>query len=490
MPMIEKTVEPHLFIILGATGDLTRRKLLPALFHLRTDGELEKQNTLIVGASLPEMSENAFRLWAYEALHNSFAGNINDLRQWCEDHLYYQSLHEGGPEDYTALSKFICRLEGARNLPQNRVFYLALPPTTVPATVEQLDQAGLLNSHGWVRVVFEKPFGHDFHSARTLNSLLHRYLDESQIYRIDHYLGKETVQNLLTFRFANPIFESLWNRDTVESVQITVAEDLGVEHRGAYYEEAGALRDMVQNHLMQLMTVVAMEVPVSFEAAAIQTEKLKVLQSIAPINPTDVAFGQYSAWEFKGQTIPGYREEPGVSPDSMTDTFVALKMDIQNWRWRGVPFYLRTGKRLPRKLTQIAVTFCQAPIQVFRSLEPNSLEPNTLLITLQPSEGYSLGFSVKNPGRPFSFTNHALQFDYSQAFGGELPEAYETLLRDIMIGDQTLFVTADFTETAWQLYSPLLTGPRNMHFYTAGSWGPKAADAIVERNGHRWQLGW
>jgi glucose-6-phosphate 1-dehydrogenase len=374
-------------------------------------------------------------------------------------------------------------------LPQNRIFYLALPPTIVPATLDLLDQTGLLKSQGWVRVVFEKPFGHDFHSARALNTLLHRHLDESQIYRIDHYLGKETVQNLLAFRFANPIFESLWNRDTIERVEITVAEDLGVEHRGAYYQEAGALRDMVQNHLTQLLTVVGMEVPTSFEASEIQAEKLKVLRSISPILPQDAIFGQYTAWNVAGQRIDGYLEEPGVSPDSTTETYVALKLEIHNWRWRGVPFYLRTGKRLPRKITQVAVTFRAAPIQVFRSLEPGSLNSNKLLITLQPSEGFSLCFSVKTPGRPFKFTDRALRFDYGQTFG-ELPEAYETLLRDVMIGDQTLFVTADFTETAWRLYDPLLVGPRPVHVYTAGSWGPKEADTLVERDGHSWQLGW
>jgi glucose-6-phosphate 1-dehydrogenase len=488
--MAEPSVEPHLFVIVGATGDLTKRKLLPALFHLRTSGELEKQNTLIVGAAQPELSEEAFRLWAYEGLNKSVGRNAPDLRRWCEESLYYHTVRQGGAEDYKKLATYIRHLETSRHLTENRVFYLALPPMAVPTAVEQLSQANLLKSHGWVRVVFEKPFGHDFRSARALNTLLHRYLDESQIYRIDHYLGKETVQNLLAFRFANPIFESLWNRDSVECVQVTVAEDIGVEHRGAYYQEAGALRDMVQNHLTQLVTVVAMEVPVSFNADAIQAEKLKVLHSIPPIDPHDVVFGQYRAWEVAGQRIPGYREEKGVAPDSLTETFVALKMEVHNWRWRGVPFYLRTGKRLPRKITQVAVTFRPAPTLLFRSLDPGSLEPNQLVITLQPSEGFALGFSVKTPGRPFSFTNRALQFDYKQAFGGELPEAYETLLRDIMIGDQTLFVTADFTETAWRLYDPLLANKRESAIYTAGTWGPLEADQLLERNGHRWQLGW
>jgi len=487
--MSEQQVEPHVFVIIGATGDLTHRKLLPALYHLRDQGILGALNTLIVGAALPEMGEEGFRLWAFEGLRQASWRNETELRAWCEECLHYQTLHEGGAQDYEALGRYIRGLERTHKMPENRVFYLALPPDTVPSAMERLDQAGLLKSHGWVRVVFEKPFGHDFPSARQLNTTLHQYIEESQIYRIDHYLGKETVQNLLAFRFANPIFESIWKRDTIEHVQITVAEDLGVEHRGAYYQQAGALRDMVQNHLTQLMTVVAMEVPASFDAAAIQSEKLKVLHSIAPITQQDVVFGQYTSWQVGGQTFPGYREEQGVPPDSTTETYVALKAEIHNWRWKGVPFYLRTGKRFPRKLTQIAVTFREAPTQVFRSLDPGSIPPNKLLITLQPSEGFSLCFSVKSPGRPFQLSDHALQFDYEKAFG-QLPEAYETLLRDVMIGDQTLFVSADFTETAWRLYAPLLTGEKSVHFYSAGSWGPSEADALLEKNGHRWALGW
>ncbi len=487
--MPEQTVEPHVFVILGATGDLTRRKLLPALYRLRDQGSDDKPDRLIVGAALPEMGEEAFRLWAYEGLLQAGWRHDKELRAWCDACLHYQTLHEGTPQDYEALAGFIRRLERSHGMPENRVFYLAMPPATVPAAVELLDGVGLLKSHGWVRVVFEKPFGHDFPSARALNTTLHRYLDESRIYRIDHYLGKETVQNLLAFRFANPIFESLWKRDNVESVEITVAEDLGVEHRGAYYQQAGAVRDMVQNHLTQLMTVVAMEVPVSFEASAIQAEKLKVLHSVEPISPQDVVYGQYTSWHATNVAIPGYREEHGVPFDSSTETFVALKAQIHNWRWKGVPFYLRTGKRLPRKLTQITVTFREAPTQVFRSLDPSSIPPNKLVITLQPTEGFSLCFSVKSPGRPFQFSARALQFDYEKAFG-ELPEAYETLLRDVMIGDQSLFVSAEFTETAWRLYDPLLAGEKTIHPYTAGTWGPREADALLERNGHQWQLGW
>lgn len=487
--MLDQRVEPHIFVILGATGDLTRRKLLPALYQLRDHGVLEKQNTLILGSALPEMGEEGFRLWAFEGLHKAGWRRDHDLRNWCESCLFYQTLREGTRQDYDALAGYLLNLERGHHMPGNRIFYLALPPEAVPATIERLDDAGLLRSHGWVRVVVEKPFGHDFPSARHLNTLLHRYLEEPQIYRIDHYLGKETVQNLLAFRFANPIFESLWKRDIVDNVQITVAEDLGVEHRGAYYQKAGAVRDMVQNHLTQLMTVVAMEVPTSFDADAVQSEKLKVLHSVSPISPRDIILGQYTTWQIGDQIIPGYRDEPGVPKNSTTETYAALKTEIHNWRWQGVPFYLRTGKRLPRKMTQIAVTFRRAPTQVFRSLEPGSIAPNKLLITIQPSEGFSLCFSVKSPGRPFRMADHALQFSYEQAFG-ELPEAYETLLRDVMIGDQTLFVSAEFTEAAWRLYDPLLTGELPVHFYSAASWGPREADALLERHGHVWQLGW
>ena len=311
--MSQQQVDPHVFVIIGATGDLTRRKLLPALYHLRDQGVLETRNTLIVGAALPELGEDGFRLWVHEGLHKAGWHNDHELRAWCDACLYYHTIGRGTDEDYAALASYIRNIEQQHVMPENRVFYLAVPPDIAPAAIEGLDRAGLLKGRGWVRVVFEKPFGHDFQSARHLNTTLHQYVDESQIYRIDHYLGKETVQNLLAFRFANPIFESLWKRDAIENVQITVAEDLGVEHRGAYYQQSGALRDMVQNHLTQLMTVVAMEVPVSFDAAAIQSEKLKVLHSIAPIAERDVVFGQYTSWQVGGQTIPGYREEPGVS---------------------------------------------------------------------------------------------------------------------------------------------------------------------------------
>lgn len=482
------TTEPYVFVVLGGTGDLMRRKLLPAIYRLREQGLLAP-NSVVLGASLPDLSEDDYRAWARDALVSSGYRPVRDIEEWCRGSVSYVSVGRGEKADYQRLAKHLAELEHHRNLPGNRVFYLALPPAAFPSTLETLGEVGLNHSPGWTRVVVEKPFGHDLVSAHRLNALLHCYFEERQVYRIDHYLGKETVQNLLSFRFANPIFESLWNRDRIDSIQITVAEDLGVEHRGGYYDRAGALRDMVQNHLTQLMTVVAMEVPVTFEADAIHNERLKVLRAIPPIQEGDTVFGQYTAWTVKDQTIPGYREEPGVPPDSSTETYVAMKLHINNWRWQGVPFYLRTGKRLPRKLSQISVMFKEAPTRLFESVGVQRVEANLLLITLQPSEGFAFCFAVKTPGKPFQLSTHALHFDYERAFG-PLPDAYQTLIHDIVVGDQTLFVRADLAEAAWRLYTPILERHLPVHSYTAGSWGPEEADRLLERDARRWQIGW
>ncbi len=334
-------------------------------------------------------------------------------------------------------------------------------------------------SPGWTKLVVEKPFGRDLESALSLNQLLHRYFDESQIYRIDHYLGKETVQNLLIFRFANDIFEPLWHRNLVQSVQISVAETGGVGDRGSYYEHAGALRDMVQNHLTQLLTLITMEVPVTFEPEAIRGEKAKVLRAVTPVRPEDVVCGQYTRGTADGQTVPGYRELPGVSPNSETPTFVALKLAIENWRWSGVPFYLVTGKALPSRFTQIAVTFRCPPVWLFQPLK-TSCNPNVLVLTLQPDEGFDLHFQVKAPGEPLELRTQRLRYRYAEAFGS-LPEAYETLITDVMAGDQTLFVRADEAEAAWRIYAPLLQEPPLPPlFYPAGTFGPPAAARLME----------
>ncbi len=330
----------------------------------------------------------------------------------------------------------------------------------------------------------EKPFGRDVDSARELNALVHRYFEEQQIYRIDHYLGKETVQNLMVFRFANPIFEAIWNRDRVDHVQITVAEDLGIEGRAGYYDQAGALRDMVQNHLTQVLCHMAMEVPAAFDARAVRDEKAKVLRSLAPVDPRDVVRGQYTRGVIAGTGIAGYREEPGVAAGSDAETFVAMKLEVENWRWKGVPFYLRTGKRLPRRVSRIFVTFKSAPVSIFQPFTC-TLQSNVLAITLQPDEGFDLRFEVKQPGQPLQIGSQQLHFRYADAFS-PLPDGYETLLLDILAGDQTLFVRADWVEASWDRYKPVLEAPPPLEFYEAGSWGPRGADALLRQDGREW----
>ncbi|HLE56737.1 MAG TPA: glucose-6-phosphate dehydrogenase, partial [Rhodothermia bacterium] len=394
--------------------------------------------------------------------------------------LHYCSIGAGGPEAFAALSERIARLETEYDLPGDRTFYLALPPQAFPPTIEGLGNAGLHRSHGHTRLVIEKPFGHDLASARALNELLHRYFDESQIYRIDHYLGKETVQNLLVFRFANPVFESVWNRDRVESVEITVAESLGIETRAGYYDRAGALRDMVQNHLTQLLALTAMEVPTTFKADPIRNEKVKVLHSLVPPTAGDVVFGQYVAGRVDGASVPGYLEEEGVPQDSRTETFAALRLHIDNWRWQGVPFYIRTGKRLEDRKSQIVVKFRSAPVSLFRDYQDCKLHSNVLVLSLQPDEGFELQFDVKAPGQDITLRRQRLHFEYAEAFR-PLPDAYETLLFDIVTNDQTLFVRADEVESSWQLFGPLLDPSLPRHPYEAGSSGPREIGRIFSR---------
>jgi glucose-6-phosphate 1-dehydrogenase len=331
----------------------------------------------------------------------------------------------------------------------------------------------------------EKPFGRDLSSARNLNRLLHRYFQERQVYRIDHYLGKETVQNLIVFRFANMIFESVWNRDRIDLVEITVAEDLGVGDRAGYYDSAGALRDMVQSHLTQLLCLTAMEVPASLHADLVRNEKVKVLRSLAPIRPCDVVLGQYSGGTFGGRKVPGYREEPGVRARSRTETFVALRLQVKNWRWQGTRFLLRTGKRLPAKSTQIVVRFRKPPVWFFPHDAPGEVTANRLTITLQPDEGFELGIEVKRPGHPIHLATQRLHFRYSEAFG-PLPDSYQALLLDLLRGDQTLFVRADEVEESWRAYDRILRHPPRLHRYASGSWGPKAAETLARDEGHRW----
>lgn len=471
-------VPPHVFVVFGATGDLMRRKLLPALARLGAKGTLRRQ--VVVGVSRSPWDDERFRAWARDALAEPGLPR-EALRAWCEACLFFHPLGRGTPADYESLRARVEGLEQQFGLPPNRVFYLAVPPRAVAPAVEGLGRSGLNRSSGWTRLVVEKPFGLDLASARHLNALVHSYFDEGHVYRIDHYLGKETVQNLLTFRFANPIFESLWNRERVDHVQITVAETIGVEGRLEYYDQVGALRDMVQNHLTQLLTLMAMEPPASFEAESIRNEKVKVLRSVAPVRREDAVFGQYQRGRVQGRDVPGYPEELGAR--SQTETFVALRVQVSNWRWQGVPFYLRTGKRIGQQRSQVVVVFRPAPVALFG---PGcSLDPNALVITLQPDEGFDLYFSVKHPGQPIRFTTERLHFGYGQAFG-VLPDAYDTLLPDVLWGDLSLFVRADEVEEAWRVYAGLLEDPPPVHPYPAGSWGPGEAWELLRRDRRSW----
>jgi glucose-6-phosphate 1-dehydrogenase len=428
---------PVLLVIIGATGDLSRRKLLPALGALHGRSELPNPFVVLGVARDPHPDDAGFRGIAHETLQG-----LDD------EHIHYQAIGGGTAADYSRIADDIVTLEREHGLPGNRIFYLALPPQAFVSTIEGLAAAGLNRSPGFTRVVVEKPFGRDLDSARALNALLHRYFDESQIYRIDHYLGKETVRNLMVFRFANPIFETQWNRDRIERVEISVEEAEGVGTRAAYYEQAGAVRDMAQNHLMQLLCHVAMEPPAAFEADAIRDEKLKVLRSMTRIRPADAVLGQYE----------GYRQEPGVDPASRTETFAAITARIDNWRWHGVPFVLRTGKRLARRSTQIVVHFRPAPVRLFARLPGCDVGPDRLTISIQPEEGFALTFTVKEPGETIQVRPAHLGFKYAEMFGA-LHDAYETLLRDVMQGDQTLFVRADWVERSWYLFQPLLDAP-------------------------------
>ncbi|WP_103027943.1 glucose-6-phosphate dehydrogenase [Salinibacter altiplanensis] len=481
-------IEPHLFVIFGATGDLTKRKLIPALYHLMQDADVAR-HCYVLGTARSNWSDEQFRDAARDALREK--GHSEEaVSAWCARNLFYQCLGAEG-DDYGALRDRIEQLERHLDLPGNRAFYLSLPPSIYGPAIEGLGTVGLDTSPGWTRVVVEKPFGYDLDSARTLNETVHAHFDEEQVYRIDHYLGKETVQNLMAFRFGNALFESMWNREHIERIEITVAEPLGVGGRGGYYDESGHVRDMVQNHLTQLLTLTAMEPPSSMNADAIRDEKVKILNAVQQPDPAgDVVFGQYGASTVDGEPVPGYRDETDVPSDSDTETFAALRLNVANWRWQGVPFFLRTGKRLPRKLTQIAVRFQSAPVSLFQGDDAPCIPqtanceapPNELLITLQPDEGFDLRFEVKAPGSAgdgsMTLETQQLSFSYEGAFG-PVPDAYETLLRDIIIGDPTLFVRGDEVEASWQLYAPLLDEDLPVQPYEAGTWGPDAVNRLL-----------
>lgn len=483
--MSKAQLEPSLFIIFGGTGDLARRKLLPALARLAAAGQLGHCH--VVGVSRgTDHDDESYRALVAEALG---AAGLSEEQQGalCTSRLHYQTIGKGTEADFTALGARLLALEEQHGLAQNRTFYLSLPPKAFPSTMEGLANVGLDESRGWTRLVVEKPFGRDLASARVLNEITHRYFREDQVYRIDHYLGKETVQNLLVFRFANAIFESMWNRERVQSVTITVSESLGLGSRAGYYDGIGALRDMVQNHLTQLLTLVAMEPPSSFDAEAIRYEKIKVLRSMAPIDPSKVIRGQYDHGQVDGEAVKGYLEEEGVPLTSTTETFVAMQLEIDNWRWKGVPFFVRSGKRLAAKSSQIAVRFRDVPVSLFQSMGAKLDTTDVLLITLQPDEGFSLHLDVKAPGDPFRTKQIPLAFRYADRFA-DIPPAYQTLLLNVLSGDQTLFVHSDEVEHSWRLYTPLLENPGIIHRYRAGTWGPKEAGHLALPEVDLWQI--
>lgn len=472
-------LDNHIYVVFGATGDLMKRKLLPAL-HDMLIKQKRSQKFVVLGVSRRPLSDEAYRSMAQEAML-AHGYSETEAKEWCASNLFFQSVPEQSEAAFDALRTRIEALEEQFDLPGNRVFYLSLPPRAFKGTIELLGTCGLNSSPGWTRIVIEKPFGRDYASGKDLNAFVHQYFTEDQVYRIDHYLGKESVQNLLVFRFGNAIFESLWNRDHIERVDIVVNESLGVGTRAGYYDQSGALRDMVQNHLTQLFTLVAMEPPASVEANAIRYEKIKVLKSTRPLSERDAVFAQYDTGDINGETVPAYREEANIPPESTTPTYVGLRLFVDNWRWQGVPFVLQTGKRMKERLTRIVITFRRPPISLFHGHSECRLDSNVLHMTLQPDEGFSLGFEVKRPGSGYSVATHDLRFQYQDAFGA-LPDAYRTLLEDVVRGDPTLFVHAEEVEEAWKLYTPLLENEHPLHFYEPGSWGPKASYKMTRMN--------
>ena len=490
--------EPTIFVIFGANGDLTWRKLIPALYNLHLDGWMPER-IIVLGLDHTEITDDEFRNHLKEGVDkNSRRGQV-DEKHWSvfAENLFYTNADFKDDKFCPKLATRIKKIEKNWDTKANRIFYLAVPPALVQDLARKLGAAKLNEDRQRSRIVVEKPFGRDLESAGKLNETLTGIFLESQIYRIDHYLGKETVQNILAFRFGNTLFEPLWNRHYIDHIQITVAESVGVGHRGGYYDHAGALRDMIQNQLLQILCLIAMEAPVSFNGNEIRNKKVDVLHAVRPVpfdQVNDFAVrGQYAAGWIEGERVRAYREEADVATGSLTETYAALKLFVDNWRWQGVPFYLRTGKRLPSKISEVAIQFRPVPHQTFPAAALVDWRPNRLLLAIQPHEGIFLRFEVKHPGQTMQLSPVLMQFYYREAFDVDPPEAYETLLLDVMCGDATLFMRADQTHAAWQVLSPILQAwekikPFSFPNYQAGTWGPEEAEILIAQDGRSWVM--
>ena len=496
---LERVPDPAAFVLFGATGDLAHRKVIPALFQLWRTHLLPHEFSLVAVGRRP-YTDDAFRTELKAALDTFSRVQPVDQATWDElaSRITYLQGDFNDPAAYTRLAARLDELDVERGTRGNRIYYLATQPSAFAEIVAQLGRVGLDHERhegGWRRVVIEKPFGRDLDSAIRLNREVGKVFRERQVYRIDHYLGKETVRNLLVFRFGNGIFEPIWNRRHIDHVQITVAESIGIENRGAFYEETGASRDFLQNHLLQLLSLVAMEPPATFEADALRDEKVKVIRAVTEMTPDqvarDVVRGQYGPGWVSGRPVPGYRSEPNVDPASETETYIAARLTIDDWRWSGVPFYLRMGKRLPKRATEIAIQFKEVPHQLFRDSAADP-EPNLLAMRIQPDEGIMLRFGAKVPGLGVDVRNVTMDFTYGSAFQTDSPDAYETLILDALLGDASLFTRADEVEEAWSIVDPIITAwaespAPQLPNYEAGTWGPEAADDLLAREGRRWR---